>query len=514
MIAKAKMHLAAGIDVQSLTEVRSEPGWPCGFLWFFDPFSKAPKLAMFVMGLRLACMAAGAAPNTFSYTTWATATASGSTTSSPGSAAGTLVIGSQTVNVTYTGDVAAVNDYPSLTEVGSGATFDYWNPASTFTNSTVANVPSNDSVIGLDENPGFTNTVTFSPPVVNPIMDILSLGNGGTTITYTFSATPVLLGQGPQSNFGGCSGCLVLNGNSLMGTEGDGVIEFVGTFSSISWTTSGTNDENGFTIGALGVAAVPSILAGGIVNAASYAQANGAGLPVAPGALVAIFTSQLNATAANFTTETLPSSLGGVSVTFNGISAPMVAVVPSGEYPYVSAQVPFEISPGTASVMISVNNTPSAPVQETIVASQPGIFTIPATGQGNAILTFTNPATNAPAIAAPPNSGITYPTAPIPRGTNGFFYVTGLGTMTPSVPDGSGSCPGSGGICNANAMPTVLVGGITAPVAFAGQAPGFPGVFQVNIMIPQNAPTGSSVSLVVKSADGSVTSNSATIAVQ
>ena len=53
-----------------------------------------------------------------------------------------------------------------------------------------------------------------------------------------------------------------------------------------------------------------------------------------------------------------------------------------------------------------------------------------------------------------------------------------------------------------------------AQVAFAGQAPGFPGVFQVNITISQNTPTGNGVSLVVKSADGMVTSNIATIAVK
>ncbi len=143
-----------------------------------------------------------------------------------------------------------------------------------------------------------------------------------------------------------------------------------------------------------------------------------------------------------------------------------------------------------------------------------GIFTIPATGQGNAILVFINPATNAPAIAGPTTASLGYPSAPIPRGTGAFFYVTGLGAMTPSVPDGSGTCPAPNGICNANAMPTVLVGGITAQVAFAGQAPEFPGVFQVNITIPQAAPAGDAVSLVIVSADGSVTSNTATIAVQ
>jgi len=47
-----------------------------------------------------------------------------------------------------------------------------------------------------------------------------------------------------------------------------------------------------------------------------------------------------------------------------------------------------------------------------------------------------------------------------------------------------------------------------------GTAPGFPGVLQINITVPQNAPTGNTVSLIVRSADGTVISNAATIAVQ
>ena len=86
--------------------------------------------------------------------------------------------------------------------------------------------------------------------------------------------------------------------------------------------------------------------------------------------------------------------------------------------------------------------------------------------------------------------------------------------MTPSVVDGSGTCPAPTGLCNANAMPTVFVGGVPAAVVFAGQAPGYPGVAQINLTIPAGAPTGSSVSLIVKSADGTVTSNAASIAVQ
>jgi uncharacterized protein (TIGR03437 family) len=263
----------------------------------------------------------------------------------------------------------------------------------------------------------------------------------------------------------------------------------------------------------------PSILTGGIVNAASYAVANGAGAAVGPGSLVVIFSSPMATEAANFTGSSLPPSLSGVSVRFNDITAPIVSVSPGGANPYVSVQVPFEVlasgqTSGSVPVVLTVNGALSAPAQSPIVFSAPGIFTIPPTGQGNAVLVFVDSTTKVPTIAAPPTATLGYPTAPILRGATGFFYVTGLGAMAPSVSDGSGNCPAADGICNAIAMPTVLVGGMNAPVAFAGQAPGFPGVFQVNITIPQNAPTGNNVSLVIKSADGSVTSNTATIAVR
>lgn len=260
----------------------------------------------------------------------------------------------------------------------------------------------------------------------------------------------------------------------------------------------------------------PTILAGGILNAASYAVVNGAGASVAPGSLVAIFTSTLATQAASFTTASLPPSLSGVSVTINNVTAPVVAVVPGGASPYVSVQVPFEALPAgqtsaTVPVVLTVNQVPSATVSASIVASAPGIFTIPATGQGNAVLVNLSDYS----IAAPSGSIPGSNTHPIARGQSAFFYVTGLGAMTPSVPDGSGDCPAPNGLCNADQMPQVFVGGVLATqIVFAGQAPGYPGVEQINFVIPENAPTGDNVALVVVSADGTVTSNSATIAVQ
>ena len=286
---------------------------------------------------------------------------------------------------------------------------------------------------------------------------------------------------------------------------------------AVTITSAGQSSQSGVTMMVTGTgtgSTVPAILSGGIVNAASFAAVNGVGSPVAPGSLVAIFTSTLAAQAGSFTTSSLPPSLDGITVTFGGVTAPMVQVVPTGAYPFVSAQVPFEVlaagqNSATVPVVINVNGVPSAVAQTPIVASSPGIFTIPPTGQGNAVLV--NLADYS--IAAPSGSIPGLTAHPIPRGQSAFFYVTGLGAMTPPVSDGTGTCPAPTGLCPANAQPTVFVGGV-ATQASAVQAPGFPGVFQINITIPQTTQTGTSVPLIVKSADGTVTSNIATIAVQ
>jgi uncharacterized protein (TIGR03437 family) len=267
----------------------------------------------------------------------------------------------------------------------------------------------------------------------------------------------------------------------------------------------------------------PSVAPGGVLNAASFAKdSNGLGSAVAPGSLVAIFGSFDGALLANADTVPLSTSLGQVSITFNGIQAPLKFVSPSGPFPFVTAQVPFNVLPpgqgsGVANVVVSVNGTSSAPEQTNIVAAAPGVFTIPPDGQSRAILVFVDPADQAAKIAAPTSASgsIGFATAPIPRGTKGFFYATGLGAMTPPVNDGAGGLEDPGVVHQANATPTVLIGGITAELQFAGQAPGFPGVAQINIVVPQNAPVGDAVSLQIRTADGTITSTpKATIAVR
>lgn len=268
----------------------------------------------------------------------------------------------------------------------------------------------------------------------------------------------------------------------------------------------------------------PGIVAGGILNAASFSEdSNRHGTASAPGSLVSIYGSYFGATQATAdTTTALPLSLGGASVTFNGVPAPLVSIFPTGGAPVINAQIPFEVfdpgpssgqPAGTASVVVTINGQKSAAQSTPVAPFAPGIFTVPPDGLGTAILIYLDPADQIVKIAAPASASATFgfPCAPIPRGTSGFFYVTGLGAMTPAVADGDGG----GTITHfANVKPVVLVGGSAATEIFAGQAPNFPGVGQVNITIPDNAPVGDSVTLQLQSADGTVASNIAAIAVR
>jgi minor extracellular serine protease Vpr len=272
-------------------------------------------------------------------------------------------------------------------------------------------------------------------------------------------------------------------------------------------------------VSAIIVHAQPSIVPGGVLNSASFAKnSSGQGTPVAPGSLVTIFGSGLGATGADADTVPFSTSLGGVTVTFNNIPAPLAEVIPAAGI--VNAQVPFEAmqaGQGSAQVnMVVTFNNQSASQTVTLVPSAPGVFTLPE-GVGYAVLVNLSDGS----IAAPPPTvpGFTLTSHPISRGQSAFFYATGLGAMTPSVADGAASPADPTKNAFVNTQPIVWIGGVNtgvmAPIIFAGQAPGYPGVYQVNIMIPANAPTGNNIPLQLQSADGLQTSpTAAVIAIQ
>lgn len=121
----------------------------------------------------------------------------------------------------------------------------------------MANGPSSTNGIVV-LNGGNTNvqTITFSTPVVDPVMAIWSLGEGGINASFDFTnATPVFVAGGVSVEYGGSS--IVVSGSDVSGTEGNGTVQFIGTYSSISWTNPTFENWYGFDVGVAGVSAVP-----------------------------------------------------------------------------------------------------------------------------------------------------------------------------------------------------------------------------------------------------------------
>ena len=101
---------------------------------------------------------------------------------------------------------------------------------------------------------------------------------------------------------------------------------------------------------------------------------------------------------------------------------------------------------------------------------------------------------------------------PAARGSMIEIFATGVGETDPPMLAGE-PAPASGNpLILTRVQPTVTIGGIEARVLFSGMAPGFVGLWQINVEVPPLLPPGPAVSLVVTA--GGVSSNTVTIAVE
>ncbi len=121
----------------------------------------------------------------------------------------------------------------------------------------VDNYPPDEDIIRLTGGTAAgTQTLTFSKPVTNPVMAIVSLGTPNLTVTYDFDTPFDILNQG--QGYWGNGPLTELAGDVLEGKEGHGLIQFQGTVTSISWTIPTAENWHGFQIG---VVPEPSSLA-------------------------------------------------------------------------------------------------------------------------------------------------------------------------------------------------------------------------------------------------------------
>ena len=206
--------------------------------------------------------------------------------------------------------------------------------------------------------------------------------------------------------------------------------------------------------------AVPK--AGGVVNGASFA-AN-----LCPGALASLFGSNLATGTSSAQSLPLPSNLLGTQVLVKdpSMASPIVAPLYFVSPGQINFQIPFEVVRTNVSVSVSSPQGNSNALSVNLSPMAPGIFSQTADGAGTALAfdpTF-KPLTATPSL-----------------GSTVIFYATGLGAATPPAASGSGgsSAPPLNQVAGAF---DVYIGGSKATVAWAGLAPGFAGVYQLNVV--------------------------------
>jgi adhesin/invasin len=165
-------------------------------------------------------------------------------------------------------------------------------------------------------------------------------------------------------------------------------------------------------------------------------------------------------------------------VTFDGVAAPINYVSDS----VVAVQVPAGLTTG-GSTQIQVTSSSGSSSTIPLIAStaNPGVFTYEAGGGGQAKGYNQDGSANG-------DGSIFGTDKPAAAGSIISVYATGLGAVTPAVAAGT---PTPTTPLSSTVSPvTAYIAGHAAVVTFAGLAPGTIGVYQVNIIVPLTAPSG------------------------
>jgi uncharacterized protein (TIGR03437 family) len=174
------------------------------------------------------------------------------------------------------------------------------------------------------------------------------------------------------------------------------------------------------------------------------------------------------------------TSLGSARVLFDNTPAALLWAQSN----QINAIVPFEIQAPSTNLTVEYNGSTYGPVKLPVVTTVPGIFTINASGGGQgAILNQDGTANSASNPAA--------------KGSVISIYATGAGLMNAPMTDGA-ITPSTPPFSALQLNVQVQIGGLPATVQYAGAAPGLiAGAIQVNAYVPNGAPSGSGVPVVL-----------------
>ena len=216
----------------------------------------------------------------------------------------------------------------------------------------------------------------------------------------------------------------------------------------------------------------------GVVNAAGNAPGVDA---ISPGEFLALYGSGL-AASTQVATPPYPSSLNGVTVSINGLPAPLY-LVSSGQ---INCLVPYAVTGSSATIVVTSGGIVSNSVTVPLSKTSPGIFSADTSGAGNGIIVHLDGTLVTSAV-------------PAKKGETLVMYLTGLGALTSPLADGTGS-PGAN---SAAATVTVFVNGTQVPTSnfYAGAGVQFPGLYQINFTVPATLATTGAVPVAIQTPD-------------
>jgi uncharacterized protein (TIGR03437 family) len=242
---------------------------------------------------------------------------------------------------------------------------------------------------------------------------------------------------------------------------------------NVTFSTSGGSVTIPATINITASSAYPPVLAA-IVNAGS--MRTGA---ISPGEIIAVIGSGIGPAPTGLQLDAnrkVRASLGDTQLLINGIPAPLTYA----SVGQVNAVVPYEVGiSGKAAIQVVSSGLKSDVWEVPLAPSAPAIFTLDATGVGRAAVL---------------NDGrsVNDPSNPVLRGAIVQIYATGEGQLSP--PGVTGGVTADGDVRKPLLKVSVTIGGVNAPVQFAGSAPELiAGVLAVNAIVPQEVLPGPAV---------------------
>lgn len=210
---------------------------------------------------------------------------------------------------------------------------------------------------------------------------------------------------------------------------------------------------------------------------------------LSPGGIFVLYGDQLAAAGVSVTTPNAapwPLSMQGVSVTINGVLAPLYFVSTT----QINGQVPFETQTGTATAVITVNGSAPAQISFPVVAAEPGILVD--SGGPHATSQNQDYSRNTASNPAKPGSIV-------------LVYLSGIGQVNSPIPTNTAS-PASP-LPQAKYPYSITVAGQQVQVDYLGYTPTFIGLVQANIHVPSNLSAGEYPVIITVNGESSLAAN-------